>query len=173
MWFSGTLKAVFLCGACFYIGCADRGSASPDDSGTEEEDTGSETDTTSDTGTGSDTGTDTDIDAAVPCDAGCEEGVWNECTCDPSDPCGWAEDGMCAGQCIELGIVAEMFDDSVDCPGECTGLCDRGVYVSCTCGSGDPCQWIEDGHCDDACLSAGVVVDMFDDSIDCGDAGTT
>ncbi|MCP4603158.1 MAG: hypothetical protein GY847_22030 [Proteobacteria bacterium] len=127
-----------------------------------------------DSGTGKDTSSnqepdsDSAEDAGLPCDAGCEKGEWTECTCDPSDPCGWSEDGMCAGYCIELGIVKKMFDDSKDCQGPCTGLCQGGVYLPCTCDPSDPCDWSEDDHCDDVCLSGYIVEEMFDDSADCG-----
>ncbi|MCP4674435.1 MAG: hypothetical protein GY854_02740 [Deltaproteobacteria bacterium] len=168
-------KLVPILASAFLLGCNARSSQTGAldggmDSGLDaSSDTESDEDTSSNT---DDTGEDTASDASLPCDAACEDGEWNECTCDPSDPCNWSGDGQCAGQCIELGIVDKMFDDSEDCEGPCTGMCQRGVYVTCTCALTDPCGWAGDGHCDDACLAGEIVDEMFNDTKDCGDAGT-
>ncbi|MCK9460397.1 MAG: hypothetical protein M0R80_12230 [Proteobacteria bacterium] len=42
-----------------------------------------------------------------------EDFEYSPCNCAPSDPCEWAEDNYCDDGC--LSVVAEMFDDSVDC----------------------------------------------------------
>jgi hypothetical protein len=43
----------------------------------------------------------------------CEEGMYNENTCDIYDPCGWKSDGYCDDACLDY--VYEMFDDRDDC----------------------------------------------------------
>jgi hypothetical protein len=54
----------------------------------------------------------------LDCGADCGNGSYNSgaytaCTCDPSDPCGWSNDGYCDSQCaVKFG---SMFDDSQDC----------------------------------------------------------
>jgi hypothetical protein len=48
------------------------------------------------------------------CEGSCKDQVHDECTCDPSDPCGWSNDGRCDVPDCE-GVVDEMYDDSQDC----------------------------------------------------------
>jgi hypothetical protein len=45
----------------------------------------------------------------------CEEGFYTEATCDPSDICGWSNDGMCDDYCLD--VADSMFDDVADCGG--------------------------------------------------------
>lgn len=106
-------------------------------------------------------------DGGVICDGDCLSRAWTTCSCGVGDPCGWSGDGFCDGYCIERLIVEEMFDDSEDCQGKCTGLCQRGVYTRCTCSREDPCGWAGDGTCDDSCLTSGIVDEMFEDVEDC------
>jgi hypothetical protein len=58
-----------------------------------------------------------------PCEGQCGSGEYasgehTACTCDPSDPCGWANDGYCDSKCAQFG---ETFDDGDDCGGGSTG----------------------------------------------------
>ncbi len=142
----------------------DGGSDSGADSGNDA-DIGGKTDAGEDAGA-NDAGRDAGRDAGSICGGACEDGDWTPCTCGPADPCGWSGNGICAGYCIEHHIVEEMFEDE-DCNGACTGMCEAGVYLTCTCDASDPCEWSNDGHCDDFCLTGGVVDKMFDDAADC------
>jgi len=57
----------------------------------------------------------------------------------------------------------------------CDGACADEFYNACACGPDDPCEWAEDGVCDEACVVSGYVEEMFDDSADCDpsmDGGT-
>ena len=51
----------------------------------------------------------------------------------------------------------------------CNGDCAQSTYTVCTCGTDDPCGWVEDGYCDGYCKEGGIVTEMFDDSGDCED----
>jgi hypothetical protein len=116
----------------------------------------------------------------------CFTGLYTECTCHSSDPCGWSNDGFCDDTCAAL-YPAAYFDDGQDCaaappsgggnpPGSggaggeptppCGGSCDLGYYDACTCSSADPCGWSNDGYCDDACYQA-FPADHFEDALDC------
>jgi hypothetical protein len=148
------------------VGCGAADEHGIDEKADSGEDSGGDTETQSSSDEETD-GTDDVSDGGMDCQGACEQGDWNECTCDISDPCGWSNNGQCNGYCIELGIVDEMFDESDDCIGECTGLCQSGVYVQCTCDSSDPCAWSNDGYCDDECILNGIVEEMFDDAADC------
>jgi hypothetical protein len=158
-------------------GCGGDGGGGDDD-GAVDTDTDSDTDTDgdSDSDTDPDGGTDSDSETEDPCDGECASLTYTTCTCRIDDPCDWAEDGYCDGLCFEAQIVEEMFDDTVDCPGECSGLClevEWAIhYLPCTCDVDDPCEWAGNGICDSDCLELDVVEEMFDDSLDCdGDAG--
>ena len=48
----------------------------------------------------------------------------------------------------------------------CAGECIDGVYSICTCAPDDPCGYIGDGTCDDACYAIGS--NPLDDTVDCG-----
>jgi len=61
---------------------------------------------------GADTDADTDTD---PCDGACADPLYTACSCGQDDPCGWAGDGICDEECVELGYVEQMFDDTADC----------------------------------------------------------
>jgi hypothetical protein len=50
----------------------------------------------------------------------CFTGMYNECTCYNSDPCGWANDGYCDDTCAQL-FPGAYFDDSNDCGGGYAG----------------------------------------------------
>ena len=63
-----------------------------------------------------DTEPDAGEEEAEPCGGNCTTGVLTECTCDPSDPCGWRRDGFCDIECWTTGVVDVMFNDSEDCP---------------------------------------------------------
>lgn len=49
----------------------------------------------------------------VRCAGACRDQVHDACTCDPSDPCKWSNDGVCDDACEQ--VVEETFDDSLDC----------------------------------------------------------
>jgi hypothetical protein len=58
-----------------------------------------------------------------PCGGQCgsgeyASGEYSACTCDPSDPCGWANDGYCDSKCSQYG---KTFDDGEDCGSGPTG----------------------------------------------------
>ena len=53
------------------------------------------------------------------CDVPDIDAKFNLCTCDPTDPCGWKNNGICEHECIDSGIVTTSFDDSDDCV-QCT-----------------------------------------------------
>ena len=121
-----------------------------------------------------DTGDPTDPEA---CDGDCAGLTYTACTCAPSDPCGWSDDGTCDDQCVTAGVVPSMFDDSGDCEDDtgsesstldCGSECADGYYTVCTCDPSDPCGWSNDSYCDEQCVTEGIVGDMFDDGGDCG-----
>lgn len=47
----------------------------------------------------------------------------------------------------------------------CNGACGLIAYDECTCGADDPCNWSNDGYCDEACALYNAT--PFDDSGDC------
>jgi hypothetical protein len=49
----------------------------------------------------------------VRCAGACRDQVHDACTCDPSDPCKWSNDGVCDDACEQ--VAGEVFDDSLDC----------------------------------------------------------
>lgn len=62
--------------------------------------------------------------SALSCGADCGDGgptsgAYTSCTCDPSDPCGWSNDGVCDSQCETK--FGPMFDDAQDCGGSSGG----------------------------------------------------
>jgi hypothetical protein len=111
----------------------------------------------------------------------CLAGIYNDCTCDPSDPCGWSGDGYCDDVCGQI-LPGATFNDSADCgaapapgggpapggnPSDCGSSCNNGIYDTCTCGASDPCGWAADGYCDDTCYQLSPT-SHFDDAPDCG-----
>jgi hypothetical protein len=105
------------------------------------------------------------------CSGECDAHRYTACTCGGSDPCGWIGNGLCDDACNGV-LPSGHFDDSADCapPPVCGGECDAHRYSACTCGTGDPCGWRDNGICDvDAC--AGVAGPDFDDSADCAPPG--
>lgn len=106
----------------------------------------------------------------APCDGECGEGRYTACTCDPSDPCGWAADGYCDSNCYD-SYPGNHFDDTADCgepPGEvCDGDCANAYYTACTCSHADPCGWTGDGYCDAECYDL-YPYDHYSDWQDCG-----
>jgi len=64
-----------------------------------------------------------DCDCAFTCDdwqkvgKQCDRGIWTECTCAATDPCGWDGDDLCdSTSCNELYPDQDNFDDSdTDC----------------------------------------------------------
>jgi len=54
----------------------------------------------------------------------------------------------------------------------CDGACDPedAKYNACTCGSDDPCGWINDQYCDDYCVES-FPNNYFDDANDCPECG--
>ncbi len=48
-------------------------------------------------------------DDVTDCDGDCQGGYLSECTCDPSDPCGWIDDGHC-----DYNNCMDNFDFSFD-----------------------------------------------------------
>ena len=156
------------------LACGGNGGGDGDDDTAADTDT--DTDVDSDSDADGDGGIDTESDTGEPCAGECDQSLYTTCTCGGDDPCGWAGDGYCDGYCIVGGVVGEMFDDTADCEGECWGLCQEVewtvYYVPCTCDPADPCEWAGNGVCDDACLDAEGVDEMFDDGEDCdGGAG--
>ncbi len=109
------------------------------------------------------------------CNGACGAIQFDLCTCDPSDPCNWREDGYCdENNCAQ--ITASYFDDGNDCdpaqvdpppPVDCDGACGRGEYTDCTCSPTDPCNWAGDNYCDSRCEEV-LPGASFDDSADCG-----
>lgn len=119
--------------------------------------------------------TDNYFDDSIDCGAGaacageCGLGYYSECTCDPSDPCGWNGDGYCDQPSCESAF-GFAFDDSLDCggaAGACDGACAALQYTACTCGVDDPCGWAGDGSCDETGCFAATGGNAFDDSSDC------
>jgi hypothetical protein len=107
-----------------------------------------------------------DFEDCTDCQGQCESVVYSPCTCNTFDPCGWGGNGFCDSYCFVYTQLGEIFDDSEDC-GVCSGACTLGVRTTCTCGPDDPCGFSNDGWCDDECLTAGYVDEMFDDTEDC------
>jgi hypothetical protein len=131
------------------------------------------------------------LEACNPCGGACgsgsyDSGQYTACTCDPSDPCGWSNDGYCDSQCaMKFG---SKIDDTQDCGGnakpapstpsglscgvDCgNGSNNSGAYTACTCDPSDPCEWSNDGFCDNQC--AVKFGSMFDDSQDCGETANS
>ncbi|MBI5487791.1 MAG: hypothetical protein HY905_10705 [Deltaproteobacteria bacterium] len=108
-------------------------------------------------------------DAGGTCGGECLAGLRTACTCDPSDPCGWASDTICdERRCMD--VVTTYFDDGSDCTGRnsCGGDCRDGTFNACTCDPRDPCRWSPDGACDEPdCEAAVPDGPIFDDSTDC------
>lgn len=50
-------------------------------------------------------------------------------------------------------------------PATCEVACEQRLVTPCSCDASDPCGWVGDGICDDACV--GVTPVPFDDSLDC------
>lgn len=100
-----------------------------------------------------------------PCAGECGSHLLTACTCAPSDPCGFRNDGVCDDQC--LSVTSTAFDDAVDCapPAPCGGACNSRTHNVCTCAPDDPCGYGGDGVCDDACYA--VAVNGFNDDADC------
>jgi len=104
--------------------------------------------------------------SASAVNAACFSGTHNACTCAPSDPCGWRNDGYCDSQC---NAFTSHFDDSGDCldcsaSGTISSYCSAGISNACTCAASDPCNWQGDGYCDSSC---NAYPGHFDDSSDC------
>jgi hypothetical protein len=60
-----------------------------------------------------------------------------------------------------------LYNDALPPELACSEMeCDLGYYSVNTCAEEDPCNWSNDGLCDDPC--ADVADPMFDDSLDCG-----
>jgi hypothetical protein len=99
-----------------------------------------------DAGPDVDTDTDTDTDA----DAGCTTGE-AECSGDPATWM-WCNE---ANEWVETGCLPEDLSEG------------DFVYSTCNCDPSDPCEWTQDGYCDEGCLSVVGDGGMFDDSVDC------
>jgi len=103
-----------------------------------------------------------------PCGGACNARAYNACTCAPDDPCGYRNDGVCDDACYAIG--ANPLDDAIDCPpvivDPCNGECSAKAITLCTCAPEDPCGYIGDGICDDACYA--LAVNPLDDAVDCG-----
>jgi uncharacterized protein YkwD len=69
----------------------------------------------------------------------------------PGDSGGWAGEGPDGGSCGQ------------DCA--------MRTYSACSCSAADPCDWGDDGYCDDNCAGQ-FPEDHFDDSNDCGSGGS-
>ncbi|MBI5499514.1 MAG: hypothetical protein HY907_04690 [Deltaproteobacteria bacterium] len=115
-----------------------------------------------------------DCDTRNNCAGDCRSGRFNECTCDPRDPCRWSPDGVCDQPECEAAVPAgPIFDDTADCASAaCDGACLEGTHDACTCAGDDPCGWAADGFCDgDPCESV-LPGAHFDDAADCTPPGT-
>jgi hypothetical protein len=99
---------------------------------------------------GIDAGPDVDTDTDTDVDAGCTFGE-ADCT---SDPWMW---------CNEANAWVET---------SCLPIDELLEYSTCNCDPSDPCEWSDDGYCDEGCLSVVGDGGMFDDSADCYDAGS-
>jgi hypothetical protein len=166
--------AISICAALVAVGCALTAPIpdSQDTSGADS-DSDSDSDSDGDSDSDSDGDSDSDSDGDVDCYDVWSDRIYTAETCGPADPCGWSADGYCDSYCVEGWVVDLMFDDSSDCPGICSGLCDvsatggEPVYAACTCAVDDPCGWAGNGVCDGACTTDGIVGEMFDDNDDC------
>ena len=77
----------------------------------------------------------------------------------------WAEDGTPPPD--DAWVPPDDGTPPPDVPvGTCSGECDAHRYTACTCGGTDPCGWVGNGLCDDAC-NAVLPSGHFDDSADC------
>jgi hypothetical protein len=97
---------------------------------------------------------------------------WNRYSCDESDPCELAGNGVCE-QKVCMDYIGFSFDDRADCSGE-LGLeelideCGADDYTEYICDESDPCGLSGDGNCDSiSCL--GLFSFSFDDKGDCFD----
>ena len=105
----------------------------------------------------------------APCGGDCTAELVTACTCEMSDPCNWAGDGICDSVCYD-NFPNNHFDDTQDCGSvtdDCNGDCATGHVTACSCGPSDPCGWSGDGYCDTECYNY-FPYDHFDDWQDCG-----
>jgi hypothetical protein len=93
----------------------------------------------------------------------CNQNVWTPVTC--SDFC--ATSGGTGTQCTTTadGPNCECAWDCTD-TAAVTTACTNTVYTKCTCGAADPCKWLGDNYCDDACATQ-YPADFFADTADC------
>ncbi|MFH1808984.1 MAG: hypothetical protein ABIJ09_09585 [Pseudomonadota bacterium] len=108
------------------------------------------------------------------CNGECEQGTYTTCTCAAADPCGWAGDGYCDGDCASV-LPGAAFDDTADCGGPppppanaCNGTCGNGTFDSCTCAASDPCGRAGNGTCDQSACAGVLATGAYNDSADCG-----
>jgi len=74
------------------------------------------------------------LDCGGDCGSGSySSGAYTACSCDPSDPCGWSNDGFCDSKC--LTDFAATFDDSQDCGSSTGGGSSGGDTYDATLGS--------------------------------------
>ena len=113
---------------------------------------------------------DTDCSDAVAVQLACTDRRQDNCTCAPQDPCGWRGNERCQSYCA-LAFPDAHFDDGADCY-DCAdadaveAACLDDELDHCTCAQGDPCGWMENGHCGTRCLRW-YRHDRFDDRFDC------
>jgi hypothetical protein len=108
------------------------------------------------------------VTASAPpqvCNGECTANLYSACTCAAGDPCGWLGDGVCDSFCT-ANFPSNHLDDFTDCAAACASDCQNLLYSACTCASVDPCNWQNDGVCDDTCAQS-FPADHFDDPLDC------
>ncbi len=88
----------------------------------------------------------------------------------------------CNAACVKGGALSGVCHtfttpphegDKCKCEYDCSlpnDHCDRLLYTNCTCSAADPCNWKEDGGCDELC-EIEYPDDFFDDSVDCAPQG--
>ncbi len=99
------------------------------------------------------------------------------CYCDPETSLLTRFD--CHSACVDGGRLAgtcRMVRDTPRCvcdydcsdPFTIAVHCSWNIATSCTCSASDPCDWVENGRCDDICAEF-YPDDHFDDSVDCAE----
>jgi hypothetical protein len=89
--------------------------------------------------------------------------------CDDQNLCDMLDND--GGDCGDVETGNENTGDSGS-SWACDGACDPedAKYNACTCGTDDPCGWINDQYCDDYCTES-FPENHFDDSNDCPECG--
>ena len=92
-------------------------------------------------------------------------------TCDDANLCDLLDND--GGDCGDVATGDGSTGDSGSTSSfACEGACDPEdpKYNACTCGSDDPCGWINDQYCDDYCAET-FPENFFEDDADCPECG--